>query len=175
MRNPISRFVSGFYSRKRMGRRRNNIVWTAAEERAFADFEHANDLTESLFLPGVEGMRALGAIKAIRHTAQDQIDWFALVGEIFDVRPPIWVLRQEHLQSDFEVFRRPAGISFKLDLQRQARRAFQRLFRGSGPERNGASQFEALVFAGIRVLQDRWNLDGGEASRSGERLKNRTA
>ena len=120
IRDPISRFVSGFYSRKRMGRPKYNVPWTSTEERAFGEYEHANDLAESLFSDGMAGMRAVGAIKAIRHTAQDQIDWFVLVGDIFSVRPPIWVLRQERFDEDFATFVERAGLAFTPDLRRDS-------------------------------------------------------
>lgn len=110
IRDPISRYRSAFYSRKRRGRPRNDIAWTAHEEMAFANFEHANDLAEALFAPGELGMKAVAAMKAIEHTAQDQIDWFALSGDIFNVRPPIWVLRQENFEADLQVFFDRLGI-----------------------------------------------------------------
>lgn len=118
IRDPITRFVSGFYSRKRMGRPKYDVPWTSSERSAFGDFEHANELAQSLFSGGKQGMRAIGAIKAIRHTAQDQIDWFALVGDIFSGRPPIWVLRQERFDEDFNTLVERAGLSFKPDLRR---------------------------------------------------------
>jgi hypothetical protein len=118
IREPASRFYSGFYSRKRMGRPLNDVPWTDGERQAFADFEHANELAEALFEPGVEGMRALGAIKAIRHTAQDQIDWFVLVGEIFSVRPPVWVLRQEHLEADMAQLLARLGVGVRPEMRR---------------------------------------------------------
>lgn len=118
IRDPISRFRSGFYSRKRRGRPLNDIAWNMYEAPAFARFEHANDLAESLFEPGERGMHATAAMKSIRHTAQDQIDWFALAGDIFTVRPPIWVIRQEHFDSDFDTFLSRAGVSFRPSLKK---------------------------------------------------------
>lgn len=111
IREPISRFRSGFYSRKRCGQPLNNIPWTPYEAQAFATFEHANELAEALFSEGELGMRALAAMKSIEHTAQDQIDWFAKTGDIFTVRPPIWVLRQEQFEQDFATFLARAGIT----------------------------------------------------------------
>lgn len=112
IRDPISRFRSGFYSRKRRGRPAYDVEWTPYEAEAFANFEHASDLAEALFAPGARGMKALAAMKSIRHTAQDQIDWFALAGDIFTVRPPVWVLRQEHLDADFAVLLDRLGVDF---------------------------------------------------------------
>lgn len=120
IRDPISRFRSGFYSRKRRGRPLNNVPWTAHEETAFGAFEHANDLAEALFEPGERGMRAVAAMKSIRHTAQDQADWFALAGDIFSVRPPVWVIRQEHFESDFAILMAKLGVDFTPEPRRDA-------------------------------------------------------
>ena len=110
IRNPVSRFVSGFYSRKRKGRPKFNSEWSPYEAKAFADFDHANDLAEALFAEGPLGVRAFGAIKSIQHTAQNQVDWFYGCGNIFAVRPPVWVIRQEAFEEDIEVLCRRLGI-----------------------------------------------------------------
>ncbi|QUL37664.1 sulfotransferase family 2 domain-containing protein [Erythrobacter sp. JK5] len=130
IRDPISRFRSGFYSRKRRGRPLNDIAWTPHEETAFANFEHAADLAEALFAPGEEGMRAAAAMKSIRHTAQDQIDWFALAGDIFTVRPPVWVLRQEHLEADMKVLLDRLGVDFTPEARRDAKGAHANDYAG---------------------------------------------
>lgn len=123
IRDPISRFRSGFYSRKRKGRPLNDIEWTAYEAAAFARFAHANDLAEALFEPGELGMQAVAAIKSIRHTAQDQIDWFMLAGDIFATRPPIWVIRQEHFAADLATFIARLGLDFQPVITRDDRHA----------------------------------------------------
>ena len=48
IRNPATRFLSGFYSRKRKGQPRLNIDWNIHEKIAFEQFEHANDIAENL-------------------------------------------------------------------------------------------------------------------------------
>ena len=102
IRDPISRFRSGFYSRKRKGRPRLNVEWSRYEAYAFERFEHANDLAESLFLNDERGLAATKAISSIRHTAMNQIDWFE--GALnFELRPPIWIIRQEQFKEDLEV------------------------------------------------------------------------
>lgn len=112
IRNPVTRFRSGFYSRKRFGRPLNDIPWTPHEATAFGNFEHATELADALFAPGETGLKAAAAMKSIRHTAQDQIDWFALAGDIFTVRPPVWVLRQEHLEADMKILFDRLGLEF---------------------------------------------------------------
>lgn len=110
IREPISRFYSGFYSRKRKGRPRLYSEWSAYDAFAFETFEHANDLAESLFEPGRTGADAIAAIKSIRHTAQDQIDWFYLCGAFLEVRPPIHIIRQSNFSEDFHKFLYFAGL-----------------------------------------------------------------
>jgi len=44
LRDPLSRFVSAFYSRQREGRPRYVVPWTPDEEAAFGRFRTANEL-----------------------------------------------------------------------------------------------------------------------------------
>lgn len=104
IRKPASRFKSGFYSRKRKGAPRNFSEWTAYEAKAFARFEHANDLAEALFEEGDAGRDAMYAIKSISHTARDQVNWFIKCGYLSEVRPPVHIIRQEHYAEDLQVF-----------------------------------------------------------------------
>ena len=103
IRNPIDRFPSGFYSRKRKGLPRIYVEWTECEAIAFQKFSHANDLAESLFRTDYIGTDARAAIKSIRHTGMQQDDWFE--GFAFlNQRPPIHIIRQEHLAQDMNLF-----------------------------------------------------------------------
>ena len=104
IRHPISRFKSGFYSRKRKGAPRLHVGWTVDDRFAFKTFEHANDLAEALFEKTERGDMAWAAMKSIRHTAQNQSDWFYCRGSFLYTRPPIWILRQEHFDADLAVF-----------------------------------------------------------------------
>lgn len=103
IRNPASRFKSGFYSRKRKGAPRTYSEWSRHEELTFARFEHANDLAEALFSEGEKGREAAMAIKSISHTGMQQIDWFQRAAFIND-RPPIWIIRQEFFEADLDRF-----------------------------------------------------------------------
>jgi hypothetical protein len=112
IRNPISRFKSGFYSRKRKGQPRIYNEWTPHEAAAFKSFEHANDLAESLFRTDETGRTALQAIQAISHTAMQQIDWFQGCS-FLQLRPPVWIIRQEHLATDFDTLLERLGSSIR--------------------------------------------------------------
>ncbi|MCB2048168.1 MAG: hypothetical protein KDE32_08060 [Novosphingobium sp.] len=110
IRDPVSRFYSGFYSRKRKGQPTYNIEWNACEAAAFRDFEHANDLAEALFETGKTAASATQAIISIRHTGQNLTSWFLQQGNILEVRPPVWIIRQENFAQDFKAFLRQAGL-----------------------------------------------------------------
>jgi hypothetical protein len=112
IRDPITRFKSGFYSRKRKGQPRIYAEWTRSEAAAFGYFEHANHLAEALFQQDEAGYLAAQAIQSIRHTAMQQIDWFERIG-FLDLRPPVWIIRQENFTQDFEVFLRKLGLPVK--------------------------------------------------------------
>lgn len=109
IRDPASRFVSGFYSRKRKGQPRIYSEWSKHEAAAFRHFDHANDLAEALFEPGERGAAAFSAIKSILHTAMDQVGWFERSGSFLELTPPIWILRQEHFSADLDSLMRALG------------------------------------------------------------------
>lgn len=72
VRDPVSRFVSAFYSRQRQGRPTYQVPWSAEEAAAFLWFEDAEDLALAL---GSDSERArsaaLFAFEAIQHMRQD--------------------------------------------------------------------------------------------------------
>ncbi|SHF80260.1 Sulfotransferase family protein [Loktanella atrilutea] len=113
IRDPLTRFVSGFYSRKRKGQPRLNVPWTMDERQAFKRFPHANDLAEALFAPGARGLDAIAAIKSIRHTSKNQVDWFESRGALLTVQPPVWILRQERFEADWASLVRRLGLTGK--------------------------------------------------------------
>jgi hypothetical protein len=112
IRDPITRFKSGFYSRKRKGQPRIYAEWTKSEAAAFGYFEHANHLAEALFRQDDSGYLAAQAIQSIRHTAMQQIDWFERIG-FLDLRPPVWIIRQENFTQDFETLLQKLGLALK--------------------------------------------------------------
>ncbi|WP_322073406.1 hypothetical protein [Burkholderia cepacia] len=67
LRNPITRYVSGFYSRLRKGRPRYQGEWTEGEAAAFARFETADALARAIFSQDQ-------AVSAAAHHAMQQID-----------------------------------------------------------------------------------------------------
>lgn len=104
IREPISRFRSGFYSRKRKGRPRLNVEWSPDEKIAFETFPHANDLAEALYVPGPRSVAALCAMRSISHVSAMQTDHFHRQGYFLLTRPPLAILRQDKLEDDFRDF-----------------------------------------------------------------------
>jgi len=67
-RDPTERFISGFYSRLRMGIPDRKVIWSAREAAAFAFFKTPNDLAEALYCDDAYTMSAAHySMNAIRH------------------------------------------------------------------------------------------------------------
>ena len=49
VRDPVDRYLSGFYSRQRQGAPRYHEPWSPPEKEAFERFETANDLAEAIY------------------------------------------------------------------------------------------------------------------------------
>jgi len=76
LRNPLDRFVSGFYSRKRKGQPTYNVPWNEAEEKAFKTFETPNELARALSSDNDELKNsAEAAMRGIRHVNTHFKDW----------------------------------------------------------------------------------------------------
>lgn len=130
IREPISRFKSGFYSRKRKGKPRIFAEWTIYEAQAFQNFEHANDLAEALFEPSERGRQAIDAIKSIRHTAMNQVDWFYTCGNMFEIRPPVHIIRQENFANDFAKLTELLGVEGEVIIEKDPVRSHRNNYEG---------------------------------------------
>ena len=109
IRDPITRFVSGFESRKRKGAPLYHNEWTPYEQKAFEYFSEAEDLAEALFSPS-DADRALIAISAIYHNRMHQISY--LDGRLdFSIREPFCIIRVEKFEQDFDFFKSKLGIT----------------------------------------------------------------
>ena len=111
IRDPISRFVSAFYSRKRKGMPRYLSKWSPAEKACFEEFPDANDLAEGLAASGDRGRRAFCSMVSVQHIADRQADWFRGCGDFLSIRPPLWIVRQERFEADMQCLLDRAGIS----------------------------------------------------------------
>jgi len=105
VRDPLQRFVSGFYSRKRMGRPKNNNPWTKEEAQAFQYFQTPNEVGLSLGGDAKERERACFALENIGHVNSSYWDWFGDAAFLKANKHKIlFVLRQENLNADFHMF-----------------------------------------------------------------------
>lgn len=104
IRNPITRYISGFYSRQRKGQPRNNHEWSRVEKLCFKWFRSPNELAESLYSKNpITRLKALLSIKSVRHINKGYDYWFKdpnyFLKRKYDV---LFILRQELLDIDFE-------------------------------------------------------------------------
>jgi hypothetical protein len=104
LRDPVSRFVSGFYSRQRCGRPRHYSPWRASERTAFTAFHTANQL--ALALSAVDEQKRLQAREAmlsIYHVNSFYEHWFGDQSYFLSRLPDIFFIGfQEALADDFE-------------------------------------------------------------------------
>lgn len=118
IRNPIDRFVSGFYSRKRKGMPHLYNEWTTGEAKAFNEFSTPNELAVSLTSENqVIRNSAYDAMRSIGHLRTSYWDWFkneACLENHFD--DIIFVGSQKNLNTDFESLKKLLDIpeSYKL-------------------------------------------------------------
>ena len=107
VRDPLSRFVSGFYSRFREGKPRIYNPWKPKEKAAFELFETPVQLGEALTSSN-ENLRckAEEAMCNIGHVQSSYWDWFiseeCLKKNLNNIA---WVGRQENLSSDFQILK----------------------------------------------------------------------
>ena len=120
IRNPISRYVSGFYSRKRQGKPRYNIPWNIKEKRAFKHFNTPNELAEALSSenPKTRG-RAKRAMKNIRHVKTSLSKWI-INPSYFEKRTNnlLFILEQDTLSEDFKILLQNLHFKRELNLSR---------------------------------------------------------
>ncbi|MBL0371215.1 sulfotransferase family 2 domain-containing protein [Rhizobium sp. KVB221] len=111
VRDPVSRFVSGFNSRLRKGKR-GDKSWRMREERAFSHFSTPNQLAEALssWNPW-RRMMAKEAMKGIPHLKKHLTDYVGPIPLLEREKHRIFfIASQTHLNDDFEVLRKILGI-----------------------------------------------------------------
>lgn len=118
IREPLSRFVSAFNSRLRMGRPRYDNPWNNAEAKAFGFFDTPNKLAEALYSENDEiRRRARRAMQAIRMVKKGYAHFLESVELLEAVKHRIvFIGAQEHLASDFEFLKKLLGADPLLKL-----------------------------------------------------------
>jgi hypothetical protein len=118
VRDPISRFISGFLSRQRKGRPAYFYEWSEAEKAAFDEFVSPNDLALALSSSDAsKRARAERAMTAIAHVRDSYWDWFE-DESYFRSRIPdiLFIGFQERLSDDFELLKPRIGLSRDVEL-----------------------------------------------------------
>lgn len=103
VRDPVSRFVSGFYSRKRKGKPRIYSDWSEQEKNAFDRFKTPNELAVSLTSKNKsDKLSALRAMDSIQHIRNKYSKWYISKDYFIDrLDDIIMVGRTEHLDFYF--------------------------------------------------------------------------
>lgn len=112
LRDPLSRFVSGFYSRQRQGRPKYFVPWRPAERAAFEHFATPNALALALSSDDPsEVARAQAAMRGVNHVRSSYWDWFESA-EYLESRSAdvLFVGSQENLAGDFETLKSILGL-----------------------------------------------------------------
>ena len=112
IRDPLSRFVSGFYSRQRQGRPRYNSPWKPEEAEAFKNFSSPNILAESLKSEDKKRAKAAyDAMLSISHIKNNYQSWLHSVECLETHNDRIaYIGQQETLNEDLERLRPLLGI-----------------------------------------------------------------
>lgn len=103
VRDPIARYVSGFYSRQRQGKPRYFSPWSDAERQVFVRFNTADCLAVALSADEPPTREAAEtAMRSIRHVRDFYSSWFASEDELVRRWPDVlMILFQETLDADF--------------------------------------------------------------------------
>ena len=107
LRNPVDRFVSAFYSRKRKGQPRINAPWSREEEIAFGNFETPNQLAIAIYSDDKDqSAKALQAMQSIGHIRESFWKWFDNEDYLLSRRSDILLIGfQESLSADFKILK----------------------------------------------------------------------
>jgi hypothetical protein len=117
LRDPLTRFVSGFYCRQREGRPRYDSPWKTGERAAFERFRSPNELARTLSSPDrVQRELAWAAMGSIQHLAST-LTWLEseayLGSRLQDV---FFIGFQETLNEDFDRLKQKLGLPADLRL-----------------------------------------------------------
>lgn len=162
LRDPVSRFLSGFYSRLRKGAPRHLVEWTEEERTSFERFPTPQALADALAEPsGPQRDDAELAMRSIGHLKFSMTHW---TGSPDFVRRHIglvlYVARQETLDEDWERLKGLLELPRDQALPRDAVAAHRTDYAGS----------RDLSPEGIAALQA-WYADDYELLRIGDDVR----
>ena len=166
LRDPVSRFLSGFYSRFRKGAPRHCIEWTADERTSFELFPTPQTLADALAEPeGSLREQAVFAMGAIGHVKYSMTHWTGTPDYVRKhVERVLYVLRQETLDDDWEALKELLDLPRDQKLPSDAVTAHRTTYPGS----------REISAEGVRALRA-WYADDYELLEIGERVRAATA
>jgi hypothetical protein len=118
LRSPISRFVSGFYSRQRQGQPRYWVPWTPDEKVSFEQFETPNRLALALSSSvAKERANAEKAMRTIAHVKDGYAQWFDSEEYLLSRMEDIFFIGfQETVEEDFDAVKSRLGLPANIEL-----------------------------------------------------------
>ena len=124
LRDPITRYVSAFYSRQRKGMPRFYRGWSPGERRAYKRFATANELALALSSHDEETRNAAtDAMQQIQH-CRSYWYWFRDEEYFLSRLDDIWLVgRQETLGDDFVRLKKALGLPGEVTLPTEDHRA----------------------------------------------------
>ena len=150
VRDPVARFVSGFYSRLRKGQPRYFVEWRPVERETFEAFPTPNRLAAALVSDDDEererGHKAMNTIRHLRH----QERWAGTPEELRERGDQIlYIGRQETLNADWEQLKEILDLPRQIELPTDPVVAHRR-------EKGGE---EPLTDASVEILRDWYKRD----------------
>ena len=118
LRDPISRFVSGFNSRKRKGKPKYNVPWTEGEAIAFSQFATPNDLALALSSEKTQVRTAAkAAMNDIYHVKLSFWYWFENMNYFKSrLNDILFIGFQENMDLDFVKLKRMLALPEEIKL-----------------------------------------------------------
>jgi hypothetical protein len=162
LRDPVARFVSGFYSRQRQGAPRYVREWSKAERQSFEWFATPQALADALAEPsGETRKRAEFAMESIRHLRRRLTLW---TGDPNYFRKHLdkvlYIARQETLDDDWERMKELLELPAELALPRDDIVAHRTVYPDNRP----------ISDKGIEALRA-WYADDYEVLQIGEDVR----
>lgn len=118
VRDPLTRFISGFYTRQRKGRPKNNSEWSDEEKIAFGIFNSPEQLAIGIGSRNIiKRRKAHHAMKNIYHIRHNLDYWFKSIDSLLNREKDLfYILRQENLNRDFKFMLELLNIKEKIYL-----------------------------------------------------------
>ena len=113
LRDPVTRFISGFYSRQRKGQPRYYSEWSRKEKEVFEHFSTPNEVAVSLANEQATAVMAMKSVQHFSHYSNWYVDFDYFKSRIDDI---LFVGFQESLDSDFIKLKSILGIPEEIKL-----------------------------------------------------------